>query len=157
MCTLVQSTGLVYTHTINWFCVHLYSFVYTCIVLCTLVHLNRLLLATKAALEVQKLVCIKSEQLTRTFEVLVLFMTTLVCPLRCWTDKHQALLCLSIIQDQVRLQQEPRLSPWFLDKLTLQLDSSLLIPLVTRLPHSSWSFAWAGGSAHGNWSPCYGN
>ena len=47
---------------------------YTCIV-------NRLLLATKAALEVQKeefenlklLVSIKSEQLTRTFEVLVYF------------------------------------------------------------------------------------
>ena len=71
--------------------------------------------------------------------------------------EHQALFCLSIIQDQVRLHQEPRLSPWFLDKLTLQLDSSLLSPLVTRLPHSSRSFAWTGRSTHGNWSPCYGN
>ena len=71
--------------------------------------------------------------------------------------EHQALLCLSIIQDQVRLHEELRLSPWFLDKLTLQLDSSLLSPLVTRLPHSSRSFAWTGGSTHGNWSPCYGN
>ena len=66
LCKLVQYIGFVYTCTVNWFCVNLYSelVMYTLVVLCTVVQKLILLylysklafLAMKTTLEVQKAV-----------------------------------------------------------------------------------------------------